>query len=57
MQNGNSDRITPDLAAKIVKNYVLPMFESEGKRTLRQKYEKMMSKQSSRNQQRNMSAT
>ena len=33
------------------------MFETDGKKALRQKYEKMMSKQNSRNAQRNISMT
>lgn len=35
------DHITPELAAKIVKNYILPMFENSGKRALKSKYNKL----------------
>ena len=35
------DQISPELAASIVKNYILPLFESEDKKTLKQKYNKM----------------
>jgi len=33
--------ITPELAAQVVKNYLLPMFESDEKRYLRKKYKKV----------------
>ena len=44
--NGSSgiaglDQISPELAAQIVKNYILPMFESDGKRALKSKYNRM----------------
>ena len=35
------DQISPELAAQIVKCYILPMFESDGKKFLKQKYNKM----------------
>lgn len=35
------DQISPELAAQIVKNYILPMFESDDKKFLKQKYNKM----------------
>ena len=37
----NADEISPELAAMIVKNYILPMFENKHKRELRTKYNKM----------------
>ena len=37
------DQISPELAAAIVKNYVLPMFESKQKKQLKSKYNKMTS--------------
>lgn len=36
--------ITPELAAQVVKNYLLPMFESDEKKYLRRKYKKMSDK-------------
>ena len=39
--------ISPELAAEIVKNFILPMFESDNKKHLKQKYSRMgMQKQS-----------
>ena len=35
--------ISPELAAQIVKNYILPMFETQEKKHLRNKYNKMSS--------------
>jgi len=35
------DQISPELAAQIVKFYILPLFESEDKKTLKSKYNKM----------------
>lgn len=35
------EEISPELAAMIVKNYILPMFESSHKRDLKTKYNKM----------------
>ena len=35
------DQITPELAAQIVKSYILPMFESEDKKALKNRYNKM----------------
>jgi len=32
------DKVTPELAAQIVKHFVLPMFDSDNKRSLRRKY-------------------
>ena len=37
------DEISPELAAKIVKNFILPMFESTEKKNLKTKYNKMSS--------------
>ena len=37
------DEISPELAAKIVKNFILPMFESNEKKSLKTKYNKMSS--------------
>lgn len=37
------DDISPELAAKIVKNFILPMFESNEKKDLKTKYNKMKS--------------
>ena len=37
------DEISPELAAKIVKNFILPMFESTEKKDLKTKYNKMKS--------------
>lgn len=39
----NPDNITPEMAAIIVKRYILPMFESTEKKTLKTKYNKMAS--------------
>ena len=39
----NPESISPELAALIVKKYVLPMFESQEKKTLKNKYNKMAS--------------
>jgi hypothetical protein len=33
--------ISPELAAKIVKHYILPMFESDGKKRLKKQYNRM----------------
>ena len=33
----SAPEITPELAAKVVKDYLLPMFESDGKKLLRKK--------------------
>jgi len=35
------DQISPELAAQIVKSYILPMFESDGKKQLKSKYNRM----------------
>lgn len=35
--------VSPELAALIVKNYILPMFESDTKRSLKRKYTKFTS--------------
>ena len=40
MKRNNAD-ISPELASKVVSNYLLPMFESTTKRTLKSKYDKM----------------
>lgn len=37
----NEDEIPPELAAQIVKTYILPMFESTGKKELKNKYNKI----------------
>lgn len=37
------DQISPELAAKIVKYYILPMFESDGKKRLKKQYNKIQS--------------
>ena len=34
-------QVTPELAAQIVKDYILPMFESDGKKDLKNKYNKL----------------
>jgi tRNA U55 pseudouridine synthase TruB len=39
----NPESISPELAAMIVKKYVLPMFESKERKTLKSKYNKMTS--------------
>ena len=44
----NMDQISPELAAQIVKNYILPMFESDGKKQLKSKYNKMAGMASSK---------
>ena len=38
---GLGSEISPELAASIVKNYILPMFETTEKKNLRNKYNKM----------------
>ena len=38
-----ANEISPELAAQIVKNYILPMFESNEKKVLKQKYNKLSS--------------
>lgn len=37
------DQITPELAATVVKHYLLPMFESDNQKFLKKKYKKMRS--------------
>jgi hypothetical protein len=37
-QTINIDDVSPELAALIVKNFILPMFESDEKRYLKRKY-------------------
>jgi hypothetical protein len=39
----NPESISPELAAMIVKKYVLPMFESNERKALKSKYNKMAS--------------
>jgi hypothetical protein len=39
----NPESISPELAAMIVKKYVLPMFESQERKALKSKYNKMSS--------------
>ena len=39
----NPESISPELAAMIVKRYVLPMFESNEKKALKSKYNKISS--------------
>ena len=38
-----TDNISPELAAQIVKHYILPMFESDEKKNLKNKYNKLSS--------------
>ena len=38
----NLDEIPPELAAQIVKAYILPMFESTGKKELKSKHNKIL---------------
>ena len=40
-RSGSPNGISPELAAQIVKNYILPMFESDAKKDLRTKYNKL----------------
>lgn len=40
------DDISPELAAQIVKNYILPMFESDEKKYLKKKYDRLQSPRS-----------
>lgn len=40
------DDISPELAAQIVKNYILPMFESDEKKYLKKKYDHLHSPRS-----------
>jgi hypothetical protein len=40
------DDISPELAAQIVKNYILPMFESDEKKYLKRKYDHLHSPRS-----------
>ena len=35
------NQITPELAAQVVKHFVLPMFDTEAKKGLRRKYGRM----------------
>lgn len=37
------DQVTPELAAQIVKHFIIPMFDSDVKKGLRKKYGAMMS--------------
>jgi hypothetical protein len=39
------DQVTPELAAQIVKHFIIPMFDSDVKKGLRKKYGAMMSTQ------------
>lgn len=41
VQISSIDQISPELAAQIVKNFILPMFESDDKKYLKNKYNKM----------------
>ena len=43
MAKKNSETISPDLAAAIVKQYILPMFEAGAKREQKLKYNKISS--------------
>ena len=43
MYNSQTNQVPPELAAMIVKNYLLPMFESDEKKALKQKYNKLQS--------------
>ena len=42
-RSASPNGISPELAAQIVKNYILPMFESDAKKDLRSKYNKLTS--------------
>ena len=46
MQPITIDDISPELAAQIVKNYILPMFESDEKKYLKRKYDHLHSPKS-----------
>ena len=35
------DQVTPELAASIVKHFILPMFESDTRKGLKRKYSRM----------------
>ena len=37
----NIDSITPEVASQIISKFVLPMFESKGKKELNAKYNKL----------------
>lgn len=39
----DNHKITPELAAQIVKDYVLPMFESDQRKQMKSKHNKMAS--------------
>ena len=41
MKHSEVDSISPELVAQLVKEYVLPMFESDGKKQLKNKYKKL----------------
>ena len=36
-----TDIITPEIASKVVSQYILPMFENDGKKELKKKYNKL----------------
>jgi len=38
------EHVTPELAAQIVKHFVIPMFDTDTKKGLRRKYGRMQSK-------------
>ena len=40
-QSNLQQQVTPELAAQIVKDYILPMFESDGKKDLKSRYNKL----------------
>jgi hypothetical protein len=42
-ESSMTDNISPELAAQIVKHYILPMFESDEKKNLKNKYNKLSS--------------
>jgi uncharacterized protein YdhG (YjbR/CyaY superfamily) len=35
------DQVTPELAAQIVKHYILPMFDNDSRKSLRRKYARL----------------
>ena len=41
MKHQENEKVTPEMAAKIVKEYVLPMFESDQKKILKGRHNKL----------------
>jgi len=37
------DKVTPELAAQIVKHFILPMFESDSRKALKRKHTRLLS--------------